>query len=87
LIDLSSVFKLIGSSIDYSSSVWGSYRSFTVIDFAGGGTSSGIFSLDTSLAGSFAGEGDQGVRIRSGDISVASSRAYSDILFQPLGRG
>jgi autotransporter-associated beta strand protein len=68
LIDFSSVFKLIGSSIDYSGSVWDSDRSFTIIDFAGGGTSSGIFSLDTSLAGSFAGEGSWALANTSGDV-------------------
>lgn len=67
-IDLSSVFKLIGSSIDYTVSLWDSDRAFTIIDFTSAGTSAGIFSLDTSAAGSFAGEGSWALSNTSGDV-------------------
>ena len=70
-IDLSSVFKLIGSSIDYTAALWDSNRSFIIIDFTGIGTSSGVFSLDTSSAGSFAGEGSWSLANSSDDMLLS----------------
>lgn len=67
-IDLASVFKLIGTSINYTTGLWDSNRSFTVIDFTSAGSSTGVFSLDTSLAGSFADEGSWALANTSGDV-------------------
>lgn len=58
-ISSGATLKLIdlGTPINYASTVWDSARTFTVVDVSGGGSTSGNFALDTSLAGSFGAEG------------------------------
>jgi autotransporter-associated beta strand protein len=67
-IDLASIFKLTATSVDYTNALWDSARSFTVIDFSGLGTSTGVFTLDTSLAGSFDSEGGWSLGNTDNDI-------------------
>jgi fibronectin-binding autotransporter adhesin len=60
-INPAAIFKLIGTSINYAAAVWDVDRSFNIIDFSGAGTSRGVFTLDTSSAGLFAGQGTWGL--------------------------
>jgi hypothetical protein len=55
------IFKIFGSSINYGAASWDVNRSFNIIDFSGAGTSTGVFVLDTSGAGLFAGQGSWGI--------------------------
>jgi autotransporter-associated beta strand protein len=51
-IALGAVLNLLaGPTVDYSADPWKMNRSFTVIQFSGVGTSTGLFSLNTTMAG------------------------------------
>lgn len=70
-IDSLATLALYTSSIDYTDSLWDSARAFTVIDYSGVGTSTGLFTLDTTNAGSFAAEGSWGLANSSNDIILS----------------
>lgn len=67
-IDPSATFNLIASALNYASAVWDVDRSFTIVDLTGGSFSGGMFSLNTSNAGSFASEGSWSLAGVSGDV-------------------
>ena len=67
-IATAATFKLIGSSIDYGALSWDVNRSFNIIDFTGAGSSTGVFVLDTTSAGVFAGQGTWGLSNTANDI-------------------
>jgi fibronectin-binding autotransporter adhesin len=69
-IDAAATLRLVAAGVDYLDPAWDADRSFTVIAFSGGGTSSGWFQLDTSLAGVFAGEGAWSVANQGGSVVV-----------------
>lgn len=70
-IATAATFKLIGSSINYSAASWDVNRSFNIIDFSGAGNSTGVFTLDTSSAGLFAGQGTWGLANTDKDIVLS----------------
>lgn len=67
-IDPAASFNLITSGINYAAAAWDVDRSFTIIDLIGGSFSGGLFSLDTSNAGSFASEGSWSLAGAGGDV-------------------
>lgn len=69
-IDLSATLALLASSIDYSTTAWDVDRNFYIIDFSGGGSSTGNFLLDDSQAGSFASEGSWNLDNTGGNITL-----------------
>jgi autotransporter-associated beta strand protein len=69
-IDLSATLALLASSIDYSTTAWDIDRNFYIIDFSGGGSSTGNFLLDDSQAGSFASEGSWNLDNTGGNITL-----------------
>lgn len=62
---------LLGTGIDYSLAAWDIDRAFTVIDFTSAGTSNGIFLLNTTSAGPFAGEGTWSLANTGGDVVLS----------------
>jgi len=61
---------LAGAGVDYSDLAWSSSRSFSVIHFTGGGSSSGNFILDATSAGSSSGYGSWALASNSGDVTL-----------------
>ena len=70
-IDSLATLALFTSGVDYADMLWDSARDFTVIDFSGGGTSTGSFVLNTANAGSFASEGSWSLANTSNDIVLS----------------
>lgn len=69
-IDSSASLLLLATGIDYSVSAWDVDRSFNLINFSGGGTSTGNFLLDGSQAGAFASEGSWNLDNSGGNITL-----------------
>jgi autotransporter-associated beta strand protein len=66
-VDAGAILKISAAGIDYAGAFWDANRSFTYA-LASGGTITGSFTMDTSLAGLFAGQGSWSLSASSGNL-------------------